>query len=152
LAAAAVALRCGVSLEAVAGGLATARLSPWRMELRHTPSGAAVINDAYNANPASMAAALRALAALPAVRRVAVLGAMAELGDQAAAEHQVVAELARELGIEVLAVGTAAYGATTLVADIEAAVDALGPLDAGTAVLVKASRVGGLERLADRLA
>ncbi len=66
LAALAVAGCCGVPLDAAATALATARLSPWRMELRHTQSGAAVLNDAYNANPASMAAALEALAALPA--------------------------------------------------------------------------------------
>ncbi len=66
VAAAAVALAVGVDLSAVQVGLAGAELSPWRMELRRAPSGALVLNDAYNANPTSVAAALDSLAALPA--------------------------------------------------------------------------------------
>ena len=112
--------------------------------------GAAILNDAYNANPASMTAALEALAALPAGRRVAVLGEMAELGARSAAEHRAMAALARRLGVEVVAVGTDAYGVAP-VEGIDEAVAALGPLGAGDAVLVKASRVAGLERLAARL-
>src|SRR5690606_10331667 len=80
LGAAAAGLACGLAVEDVAEGLAGATLSPWRMELGRAPSGALVLNDAYNANPLSMAAALRSLAGLPARRRVAVLGTMAELG------------------------------------------------------------------------
>ena len=63
-----------------------------------------MINDAYNANPASMEAALRSLAALPARRRIAVLGVMAELGEAGPAEHKRIAALARDLGIELIAV------------------------------------------------
>jgi UDP-N-acetylmuramoyl-tripeptide--D-alanyl-D-alanine ligase len=114
------------------------------------PSGARVLNDAYNANPSSMLAALDALDDLPAVRHTAVLGPMAELGDHAEAEHRRVAERASELGIRVVAVDTAAYGGVP-VDGIDGALAALGPLDAGDAVLVKASRVAGLERLAQRL-
>ncbi|MHB1930827.1 MAG: UDP-N-acetylmuramoyl-tripeptide--D-alanyl-D-alanine ligase [Acidimicrobiales bacterium] len=150
LAAAAAGLVCGTPLEAVAAGLATAAVSHWRMELVRAPGGAQVINDAYNANPASVAAALRALASLPARRRVAVLGGMAELGPEAPAEHLAVAALAARLGIEVVAVGTPAYGVTP-VAGIDEALSALGGLGAGDAVLVKGSRVAGLERLAQRL-
>ena len=58
------------------------------MDLRRAPSGALVLDDSYNANPTSMAAALDALAALPARRRVAVLGVMAELGAGSAAAHR----------------------------------------------------------------
>ncbi|HEX7444238.1 MAG TPA: UDP-N-acetylmuramoyl-tripeptide--D-alanyl-D-alanine ligase, partial [Acidimicrobiales bacterium] len=68
LAAAAAALSCGVPLAGVAEGLSRAEMSPWRMELTRAPGGARVLNDAYNAGPASMAAALRALAALGADR------------------------------------------------------------------------------------
>jgi UDP-N-acetylmuramoyl-tripeptide--D-alanyl-D-alanine ligase len=150
LAAAGAALACGVPLEAAAAGLAAAVLSPWRMDLRRTAAGALVLNDAYNANPASMTAALRALAALDARRRVAVLGLMAELGDGSAEEHAKVAALAHELGIEVVAVGTDAYGVEP-VDDVAGALSALGPVGAGDAVLVKGSRVAGLERLADAL-
>ena len=150
LAALAVAGSCGVSLEDAASGLASAALSPWRMELARTSSGTLVLNDAYNANPASMAAALEALAALPARRRVAVVGEMAELGAISEAEHQAVAASARRLGVDLIAVGTGDYGVTP-VDGIEAAVAALGVLGPDDAVLVKASRVAGLERLAARL-
>ncbi len=147
LAAAAAALTCGVDPEAVATGLGHASASPWRMALARSPSGALVLNDAYNANPTSMLAALRALAALDASRRVAVLGTMAELGEVSRREHANVAAAAAGLGIEVLAVGEPAYG-VEVVDDVDAALDALGELGEGDAVLVKGSRVAGLERLA----
>ena len=150
LGAAAAALVLGTDLGAVASGLGRAELSPWRMAVATTATGAIVINDAYNANPPSTVAALRALAAAPARRRVAVLGVMAELGDRHGAEHAAVAALAAELGIEVLAVAESAYGAAT-VPDAAAAVAALGPLGVGDAVLVKGSRVAGLEGLAATL-
>ncbi len=151
LAAAAAALVCEVPLAAVAAALGAASVSRWRMDLRTLPSGARLLNDAYNANPTSMAAALRALAGLPARRRVAVLGVMAELGPDGEAEHRAVGELARELGIEVVAVDAPGYGGAA-VADLDAAVAAVGPLGPGDAVLLKGSRVAGLERLVDRLA
>jgi UDP-N-acetylmuramoyl-tripeptide--D-alanyl-D-alanine ligase len=150
LAALAVAGVCGISIDAAAGALARAELSPWRMDLRRARSGAAVLNDAYNANPASMSAALHALAALPGGRKVAVLGEMAELGDRSAAEHLAVAGLARSLGFELVAVDTPAYGVIP-VSGIEAAAAAIEPLGPDDAVLVKASRVVGLERLVVRL-
>ena len=150
LGAAAASLVLGVDIEAVSDGLRRAELSPWRMAVSTSPSGALVINDAYNANAASAAAALQALAAAPARRRVAVLGVMAELGDRHGAEHAAVGALAAELGIELLAVGEAAYG-TPPVPDTAAALAALGPLGPGDAVLVKGSRVAGLESLAAAL-
>jgi UDP-N-acetylmuramoyl-tripeptide--D-alanyl-D-alanine ligase len=150
LAAAAAALVCEVPLAGVAEALAGAGLSRWRMDLVRLGSGAHLLNDAYNANPTSMAAALRALAALPARRRVAVLGVMAELGPSSDADHRAAGALARELGVEVVAVAAPAYGGTD-VADLAGAVAALGPLGEGDAVLLKGSRVAGLERLADLL-
>lgn len=150
LAAATVALCCGVDIDAVAAGLARGRLSPWRMEVTATAAGGLVVNDAYNANPTSMAAALRSLAALSAERRVAVLGAMAELGALAETEHAAIAALAAELGIEVVAVGTDLYGGGRQ-ADLDEVASRLRPVGAGVAVLVKGSRVAGLERLAAAL-
>ena len=150
LAAAAAALACDVPLDDVAGALAAGTVSRWRMELTTLASGARVLNDAYNANPTSMAAALRALAALEAGRRLAVLGVMAELGESSEADHRAVGDLARELGIEVVAVGVPAYGGT-LVPDVAGAVAALDGLGAGDAVLLKGSRVAGLERVAAAL-
>jgi UDP-N-acetylmuramoyl-tripeptide--D-alanyl-D-alanine ligase len=105
-----------------------------------------VINDAYNANPTSTTAALRALADLPADRRVAVLGVMAELGDDEAAGHLEAASLAARLGIEVIAVDTDLYGLPGV--DLSDAIALAHSLDAGDALLVKGSRVAGLERVA----
>ncbi len=154
LAAAAVGLVEGVVLDQVAAGLASAGVSPWRMEVVEAPGGFTVVNDAYNANPTSAIAALEALAALPgAGRRIAALGLMAELGDEAPAAHEAVAARAMELGVEVLAVGTDLYGTGEPAADAESALVALadrGP-GPGDAVLVKGSRVAGLEALVDGL-
>jgi UDP-N-acetylmuramoyl-tripeptide--D-alanyl-D-alanine ligase len=134
----------------VADALATGTVSHWRMELTTLGSGARILNDAYNANPTSMAAALRALAALDAGRRVAVLGVMAELGPTGEADHRAVGDLARELGIEVVAVGVPDYGGT-LVPDVAGAIAALRSLGPDDAVLLKGSRVAGLERVAAAL-
>ena len=150
LAAAAVGLVLDIPLADVTAGLAEGVASPWRMALGSAPSGLRVLNDAYNANPASTAAALDALAALPVTgRRVAVLGLMAELGDRAADEHRAIAQRTADLGVELVAVGTDLYGVEPL-ADVDAVGEAL---DLGTddAVLVKGSRVAGLEVLAERL-
>jgi UDP-N-acetylmuramoyl-tripeptide--D-alanyl-D-alanine ligase len=120
------------------------------MELARARGGALVLNDTYNANPLSMAAALRALAGLPATRRIAVVGTMAELGDVAASEHRAIAAMAGELGITVIAVDEPRYGVVSA-DDLEHALELLGPIDDGDAVLVKGSRVVGLEQLAARL-
>lgn len=154
LAAAAVGLWLGVDPGEVAAGLAEAPASPWRMELVRVPGGPTVLNDAYNAGPASMAAALAAVAALPAPgagRRIAVLGLMAELGDEGPAEHRRIAELADELGVEVLAVGCDLYGSRWTVDSADDVAGALGKLGPDDVVLVKGSRVAGLERAAEAL-
>jgi UDP-N-acetylmuramoyl-tripeptide--D-alanyl-D-alanine ligase len=150
LAAASAALAVGIDLEQVAAGLGEAQLSPWRMDLQVAPSGARVLNDAYNAGPASMEAALRALARLDAVRHVAVLGPMAELGDHSDVAHGRIAEVAAALGVQIVAVAAPQYDALTVVhvADQDAARAAIEPLGPADAVLVKGSRVAGLERLA----
>jgi UDP-N-acetylmuramoyl-tripeptide--D-alanyl-D-alanine ligase len=150
LAAAGAALATGAPLEAVAAGLARGTASPSRMALTVAPSGTRILDDSYNANPTSMTAALRALAALPAGRRTAVLGLMAELGPTSEDEHRAIAALAAELDVRVIAFVTPAYGVAP-VDGLDAAVRALGPLGPDDAVLVKGSRVAGLERLARRL-
>jgi UDP-N-acetylmuramoyl-tripeptide--D-alanyl-D-alanine ligase len=151
LAAAGAALAAGATLDDVAAGLVVVDLSRWRMELGRAASGLLVLNDAYNASPTSAIAALRSLAAMDARRRVAFLGTMAELDDPVAA-HREVAEAAGALGVRVVAVAEPRYGGE-LVDDIDAAVElaaSLG-LGGGDAVLVKGSRVAGLEMLAERL-
>ncbi|MFV0308984.1 MAG: UDP-N-acetylmuramoyl-tripeptide--D-alanyl-D-alanine ligase [Desertimonas sp.] len=147
-AALAVAGVVGVPVDAAAAALGSARLSAGRMEVLATTSGGVVLNDAYNANPASMAAAMRALAGMAADRRIAVVGPMAELDDPAPA-HRAVASLAGQLGIELLAVGTDAYGVAPLDQGVVAA--RIGSIGAGTVVLVKASNSARLFELATTL-
>nr|WP_197505634.1 UDP-N-acetylmuramoyl-tripeptide--D-alanyl-D-alanine ligase [Gordonia sp. LAM0048] len=152
LAAAAAGGGLGVAVEDIATGLLGAQLSGLRMELTTSSRGVVVLNDAYNANPTSMSAALRSLAALPATRRVAVLGTMAELGADSPAQHHAIALEARDLGIEVIAVAEAGYGDSARhVSDVDGVAAELGPLEEGTAVLVKGSRVAALERVAQAL-
>jgi len=91
LAAAAAAHALGVELDAMRAGLEAFQPPGMRMEVTQLPTGVTVLNDAYNANPASMAAALRTLASSRGRRRLAVLGEMRELGTEAARAH-------RELG------------------------------------------------------
>ena len=148
LAALAIAGVCGVSMDDAARGLESAQLSPMRMETNVTVDGATVVADCYNANPASVAAALHTLAKMRAARRVAILGVMAELAD-AKMEHERIAALAAELGVEVFAVGTDLYGAP--VVEIEAAVQMLDELGADAVALVKGSRVARLERVVSAL-
>jgi UDP-N-acetylmuramoyl-tripeptide--D-alanyl-D-alanine ligase len=140
----------GGDVLAGAQALAEAGISAMRMHLHHTPSGAVVLDDSYNANPTSMRAAIDALVDLPARRRVAVLGTMAEITDAVQA-HRDVAEYATDRGIEVIAVGTDLYQVQTAVGTVDEAADVLGSLARGDAVLVKGSRVVGLDRLAAML-
>ena len=101
----------GLPLERAAEGAADAQISRWRGEELPLPGGGFVVNDAWNANPTSVAAALRHLAErAEGRRRLAVLGGMAELGDEAPRYHRELAALARELEIDVLAVGELARG------------------------------------------
>lgn len=155
LGAAAAGLALEVPFERVVEALGHAELSPMRMDVRRRGDGLIVIDDSYNANPTSTAAALRALATLDARRRFAVLGEMAELGPTAAREHREIEELASALGIAVIAVGTTLYGPHAhAVGGVGEVVILLGGagLGEGDAVLVKGSRVAGLEALARRLA
>ncbi|MFE2569780.1 UDP-N-acetylmuramoyl-tripeptide--D-alanyl-D-alanine ligase [Streptomyces mirabilis] len=174
LAAAAVAHELGMSADEIALALSEAgSLSRWRMEVTERPDGVTVVNDAYNANPESMRAALRALAAMGKAtqaqggRTWAVLGQMAELGDEALAEHDAVGRLAVRLNVsKLVAVGgreaswlqlgaynEGSWGEESVhVSDAQAAVDLLrSELRPGDVVLVKASRSVGLERVAQAL-
>ncbi len=146
LAALAAAEAVGVSLRHAVAGLAEAKLSPWRMELRKAASGATIINDAYNANAISTAAALRSLVELDADRRVAVLGVMAELGERHDRDHREIAGLCSVLGIELIPYREAAYG-LPVENSFAAVVGRLGELGPRDAVLVKGSRGMKLERV-----
>src|SRR5262249_26076984 len=108
LAAAAVGGAVGVALDAIAHGPAEATMSAGRMQILVTPGGVRILDDAYNANPTSMAAALRAARTMAgSAQCIAVLGAMAELGPIASEEHERVGELVVRLGVDhLIAVGT----------------------------------------------
>jgi UDP-N-acetylmuramoyl-tripeptide--D-alanyl-D-alanine ligase len=162
---------CGVGLGLTAGecaaGLKEARVSPWRMEVLESPSGLRILNDAYNANPSSMAAALRAARAMAGEGRcIAVLGEMAELGSIAAEEHERIGELVARVRIDrLVTVGEAADAIAvsavregvepervTRCSTVEEALEAvLSDVRPDDLVLVKASRAVGLEQLAERL-
>src|ERR671923_2908672 len=144
LAAATVALSCGVPIDAVAAALAASQGSPWRMEVHHVPGGPVLVVDCFNAIPASAEAAVRSLAALPGERKLAVLGVMAELGDQSESEHRRIALVAAELGVEVVGYETGLYGGAH-VTGVDEAVALLRTRGPGDAVLVKGSRVARLE-------
>jgi UDP-N-acetylmuramoyl-tripeptide--D-alanyl-D-alanine ligase len=165
LSAAAAALALDLSPARVAAALsAAAPRSRWRMEVTRRPDGVTVVNDAYNANPESMRAALAAVAGLPGTRRIAVLGGMAELGPGAPAEHDRLGRDAAAAGIDlIVAVGADAVGIadgavaagrrageeSVHVPDRTAALELLEKvLRPDDVVLVKASRSYGLERLA----
>jgi len=179
LCAAAVALECGATLEQVAEALADAGpVSGHRMRVSTRTDGVTVIDDAYNANPDSMRAGLQALAWISAAggvnsagkrRSWAVLGEMAELGDDAISEHDRIGRLAVRLDVSrLIVVGTGRSmsamhhgavmegswgGEAAILADADAALTLLrAELQPGDVVLVKASNSAGLGALADSLA
>jgi UDP-N-acetylmuramoyl-tripeptide--D-alanyl-D-alanine ligase len=168
LAAAAAGWALGIGPADIAAGLAGAEPSPMRMQVLRRGDGVTVVNDAYNANPASMAAGLKALQAArrPGGRTVAVLGGMAELGAIAEEEHDRIGRLVVRLGIDRL-VGVGQLGHlivraarlegiwepddAAMVETVDEAVAAVGSLGPDDVVLVKASRAIGLDRVADAL-
>jgi len=174
LAAAAMALGSGLDLDAVADGLTDARPpSRWRMELHERADGTAVINDAYNANPESMAAALAVLQGIrgrAGRRTIAVLGEMLELGEGAVSAHRSVGANAAAAEVDVLlTVGDMAAHmaaaalelkgeqtgwqgeAIVTVGRAEAVAWLRQNVSAGDVVLVKASRGAALELVAEAL-
>ena len=143
-AALAVAGACKADMNEAASALGNVSMSPMRMQERRTRAGAVLLDDCYNANPTSMAAALDTLAVVAAKNKVAVLGEMAELADSEQHHRQIAARVA-ELGIELIAVGTGAYGTNSHT--IEQAASLLAERGEGDAILVKGSRIAALERL-----
>ncbi|MBB5933480.1 UDP-N-acetylmuramoyl-tripeptide--D-alanyl-D-alanine ligase [Streptomyces zagrosensis] len=174
LAAAAVAHALGMPAPEIARALSEAgQLSRWRMEVTERADGVTIVNDAYNANPDSMRAALRALVAMGSAHRAqggrtwAVLGQMAELGEESLAEHDAVGRLAVRLNVsKLVAIGgreaawidmgaknEGSWGEESVhVSDARAAVELLRrELRPGDIALVKASRSVGLEQVAMEL-
>ncbi|MEY2989662.1 MAG: hypothetical protein RLZZ163_578 [Actinomycetota bacterium] len=168
LAAASVGYLCGMTAGTIARRLTAAvPRSRWRMEVTETEDGITIISDAYNANPESMRAAIKALRSMAGERRSwAVLGEMRELGDHAQTAHDDIGRLAVRLDISrLVCVGDAtkvmhlaasnegSWGEeSTWVPDADAAAELLeDQLRPGDIVLVKASRAVGLEVVAERL-
>ena len=167
LAAAAVGRWAGLTLAECAAALKGAGVARWRMETFTGRSGIVVANDAYNANPESMAAALKAARWIAeGTRLAAVLGHMAELGPIAFEEHERLGELVVRIGVERLvtvgdearAIARAAIREGQLPEDVatyddpmDAADDVRAWANPGDVVLVKGSRVAGLERVAEAL-
>jgi UDP-N-acetylmuramoyl-tripeptide--D-alanyl-D-alanine ligase len=148
----------GLPLERAQGGADRIVLSRWRGEVVALPGGGFVINDAYNANPASMRAALLDLTARAGGRRrVAVLGEMAELGEESERYHREIGELVANLGIEAIA-AVGEHARQYLQPGVAEMRWLDGPngfedlLRPGDAVLVKASRAVGLEGVPNRIA
>jgi UDP-N-acetylmuramoyl-tripeptide--D-alanyl-D-alanine ligase len=139
----------GLDVQRASYAIETSILSEMRMQHRTARSGALIIDDSYNANPASMAAALHALSATDSSRRIAVLGVMAELSDPKQ-EHLMISHLAKQLGIEVIALGTDLYGVQSRTIDEVATT--LSAVEKTAAILVKGSRVAQLEKLVSLLA
>jgi UDP-N-acetylmuramoyl-tripeptide--D-alanyl-D-alanine ligase len=167
LAAAAVGVALSVPIAEAAGALCRAEVSPWRMESFTTRDGIRVVNDAYNASPESVAAALRTARWMAGERHlIAVLGPMAELGPIAHAEHERIGELAARIRVDrLITVGDGARpiadagvregvepeSVASYAAAEEALADVRRSARPGDVVLVKGSRVFGLERLAEAL-
>jgi UDP-N-acetylmuramoyl-tripeptide--D-alanyl-D-alanine ligase len=166
-AAAAAALHLGVALDDIAARLGGVHVTDMRMQVFVAANGVTVVNDAYNANPASMRAAVVALADMrPKGARVAVLGDMAELGSLSELAHFRIGEAVARSGIDslvtvgprarriaegALAAGMAA-GSVRPCETVEEATEVLDDLlTAGDIVLVKASRSMGLERVVERI-
>jgi UDP-N-acetylmuramoyl-tripeptide--D-alanyl-D-alanine ligase len=160
---AATATAAGLELSGICRSLdRIERLSRWRMEIRQRGDGLVVLNDAYNANPDSMRAALETLAAVARSsgrRTIAVLGEMRELGDTSVEEHRAVGRAAHDLGIdEMVLIGEAArpigdaHPGAVWFPNVEEAVTAVRRNVVGSeVVLVKASRAAALERVAEAL-
>ena len=138
----------GLDLQRAAHAIETSILSEMRMQHRTARSGALIIDDSYNANPASMTAALHALSATKSSRRIAVLGVMAELAEPKQ-DHLQVSLLAKQLGIEVVALGTDMYEVQSRTIEEVAAM--LSAVENTAAILVKGSRVAQLEKLVSLL-
>jgi UDP-N-acetylmuramoyl-tripeptide--D-alanyl-D-alanine ligase len=169
LAVVAAALECGLDLDLTVRVMASATpASRWRMEVTERPDGVTVVNDAYNANPDSMRAALKALVAMGRGRRTwAVLGSMLELGESSTSEHDLIGRLAVRLNVaRLVVVGDLArpmasgaqhegsWGEEAVwVPDADAAYAILSAqLRPGDVVLFKSSRDAGLRWLGDRIA
>lgn len=145
-AAVSVGIACGMTLQTCVAALGQASSQPGRMMWRTSASGVRILDDSYNANTLSMMAALHVISHSQG-HRIAVLGAMSEISD-AEASHQLVADIASELGVVVLACETDLYGVPSM--SVDQIVEQV-KVQQASAVLVKGSRVSATDRVVDAL-
>lgn len=135
---------CGVNIHSAAAALEQSFVSPMRMQVMTTDDGMTIVNDAYNANPASMRAALDTLVGIKASRHIVIAGQMAELADSSS-EHSAIVEYARSKKIEFIACETDNYATPSF--SVDDVVQAVRNGGSDVAVLIKGSRVAQLERV-----
>jgi UDP-N-acetylmuramoyl-tripeptide--D-alanyl-D-alanine ligase len=144
----AVGITCGIGITQCVEALSNTQSANQRMQWVSGRNGVRILDDSYNANPISVAAALRTVAETPAKKRYAVLGVMAEVLHSDVV-HREIATLCQQLGIELLALETDLYGTTAL--SLTDVADTLGQVDSDTVVLVKGSRIAATERVVQAL-
>ena len=144
----AVGITCGIGIMQCVEALSNGQSASQRMQWVAGQNGLRILDDSYNANPMSVAAALRTVAETSATKRFAVLGVMAEVLHSETA-HREIASLCKQVGIELLALETNLYGTNPLSVDDIA--NALSHLGSDAVVLVKGSRVAATERVVHAL-
>ena len=137
-----------IDISQAAEAISKSNISPFRMQIRKLKNGAVVIDDSYNANPASMRAAFETLSTFSGARRIAFCGLMAELAEPSE-DHLAISLLAKQKQIELVAVETYLYGVRPI--SFSQARQVLEELGDGDVVLVKGSKVAGLVRLCEGL-
>ena len=137
-----------IDISQAAEAISKSNISPFRMQIRKLKNGAVVIDDSYNANPASMRAAFETLSTFSGARRIAFCGLMAELAEPSE-DHLAISLLAKQKQIELVAVETNLYGVRPI--SFSQARQVLEELGDGDVVLVKGSKVAGLVRLCEGL-
>jgi len=144
------AMWAGVPIGDAVESIARVEDPPGRMNLTSLGSGILLVNDSYNANPTSTEAALHALRSITADRRIAVLGGMAELGDDSEQLHVSTRTVAESLGIVLVGYETTSYGDGS-VSSLAELTDRIGGFRAGDAILVKGSRASRMEVVAEAI-
>jgi UDP-N-acetylmuramoyl-tripeptide--D-alanyl-D-alanine ligase len=139
---------CGVPVSDAVQAVERTAMSPMRMQV-HSLANGVLLDDSYNASPTSMSAALVTLSSMTADHRIAVLGVMAEISDTEM-QHKNIAQLAQDLGIAVIAFRTDLYGLPSCETYAEVH-ELLQKCSANTAILLKGSRVAGLEEVTQLL-
>ena len=146
-------LSMGYRLEDICDPLSRVKLSPMRMDSRYLIDGTLILNDSYNANPTSMNAAIDTIMTSNRPNKIAVVGTMAELGEISQEEHEAIGDRLTKSGISWVSVGEKKYGGTSVETwrDALSFIRNLDLIGEDVVILIKGSRVAGLDQLADAL-